>query len=95
MITASVWVRPSKSILDLTVKSVKKKWKDKRFAAAVNRDIVNQGCQMLDPPLEQIIADTIKAIQPAADSLELRGNLYPAPSLRGATKGSDAAISVV
>ena len=61
--------------MDLTVKSGKKKWKDKRFAAGVDRDIITQGCQMLNRPLEDIIADTIKAMQSAADSLDLKGNI--------------------
>ena len=43
LIYATALMRPSKSILDLTAKSVKKKWKDKGFAAGVNREIIDQG----------------------------------------------------
>ena len=47
LINATAIMRPSKSVMDLTVKSVKKKWKDKGFAAGVNREIIAKGAEML------------------------------------------------
>ena len=47
LVVTTVLVRPSKSIMDVKVKSVKKKWKDKRFAAGVNRSIISKGAEML------------------------------------------------
>lgn len=55
-ITAVALVRPSKSILDLEVKSVKKKWKEKAFAAGVNRAVIESGAQSLGMPLDEVIA---------------------------------------
>jgi putative nucleotidyltransferase with HDIG domain len=75
LITAAVYVRPSRSILDLTVKSVKKKWKTKSFAAGANREVIMQGAEMLDMPLEELIAETIAGMQKEADALGLRGEV--------------------
>lgn len=59
LITAAALMRPSKSTMDLEVKSVKKKWKDKSFAAGVNRAVIEKGAAMLGLPLDEIIHDTI------------------------------------
>lgn len=75
LIAATVMMRPSKSILDLEPKSVKKKWKQKSFAAGVNREIIAQGAKMLDMELDYIIAETIKGMQKAAESIGLKGEL--------------------
>lgn len=75
LITATVLVRPSKSIMDLKVKSVKKKWKQKSFAAGANREIIQNGAKMLGMDLEYIIEETIKGMQKVADSIGLKGNL--------------------
>ena len=48
LVVTTALVRPSKSVLDLKPKSVKKKWKDKRFAAGVDRSIIEKGTQMLE-----------------------------------------------
>ena len=55
LIYATALMRPSKSILDLTAKSVKKKWKDKGFAAGVNREIIDQGAQRLGMDRTKVI----------------------------------------
>ncbi len=71
LIAAAALMRPSKSVLDLEVKSVKKKWKDKRFAAGVNREIILQGCQMLGMELDEVINETINGMRSVADAIGL------------------------
>jgi predicted hydrolase (HD superfamily) len=56
------------------VKSVKNKWKDKRFAAGVNRSIIEKGAELLQVPLEELIDDTIKGMQEVAEVIGLKGN---------------------
>ena len=73
LVTACALVRPSKSVMDLKVKSVKKKWKQPSFAAGVDRDIIQKGADMLGVELDQVIADVIAAMQEAADELGLAG----------------------
>ncbi len=75
LVTTSALVRPSKSILDMKAKSVKKKWKDKRFAAKIDRSIIERGAEMLDMELSQIITLTIEGMSKIADQLELDGRL--------------------
>ena len=74
LVTTSVLVRPSKSVLDIKVKSVKKKWKDKRFAAGVDRNIIEKGAEMLNLELSEVIQDTINGMQEVADEIGLKGN---------------------
>ncbi|MFP4000089.1 MAG: HDIG domain-containing metalloprotein [Desulfobacterales bacterium] len=75
LVAAAALVRPSKSILDIKPKSVKKKWKDKRFAAGVNREIIETGCQWLGMELSDVIAETISGMKPVAEQIGLKGNL--------------------
>ena len=63
LIGATVLMRPSKSTLDLNVSSVKKKFKDKKFAAGCSRDVIANGASMLGWELDYLIAETIKAMQ--------------------------------
>ena len=74
-LTACAYIRPSKSILDLEVSSVKKRLKDKAFARGVSREDVLKGAEELGIPLEEHIAFCIAAMRDAADPLGLRGNL--------------------
>ena len=74
LIVAAVLVRPSKSILDLTAKSVKKKWKDKRFAAGVDRELIENGAAILGVELTELITDTILGMREAAEELGLKGD---------------------
>jgi putative nucleotidyltransferase with HDIG domain len=73
LIVAAVLVRPSRSIMDLTAKSVKKKWKDKRFAAGVNRELIEKGAAMLGVELTELITETIMGMREAAEQLGLKG----------------------
>lgn len=66
-------VRPSKSILDVKLKSAKKKWKDKAFAAPVNRDEIEHAAEALGVPLDEHINIVLGAMQAHADELGLRG----------------------
>ncbi|WP_407308974.1 HDIG domain-containing metalloprotein [Desulfosporosinus sp. SB140] len=75
LIAATALLRPSKSILDLEVKSVKKKWKQKSFAAGVNREVIEQGTKMLGMELDYIIGETIKGMQNVAEGIGLKGDL--------------------
>ena len=68
-------MRPSKSVLDLPVKSVLKKWKDKAFAAGVNRKVIEKGAVLMGVSLEELIADTIEGMKTAAAEIGLKGNL--------------------
>lgn len=74
LITAVALMRPSKSILDTELKSVKKKWKQKSFAAGANREIIAQGAEMLGLELDFIIDETIKGMRKVADSIGLKGS---------------------
>jgi putative nucleotidyltransferase with HDIG domain len=66
-------VRPSKSIHEVDVASVKKKMKDKAFARAVNREDITRGAAELGRPVEDVIAEVIAALQGDADRLGLAG----------------------
>jgi len=66
-------VRPTKSIHDVDVKSVKKKMKDKAFARAVNREDIVHGAAELGLPLEDVIANVIGALDADAERLGLAG----------------------
>ena len=68
-------MRPSKSVLDLEVKSLKKKFKDKHFAAGVDRQTVLNGCEMLGMPLEEVMKETIEGMKENAEAIGLKGNL--------------------
>ena len=74
-LTACSYVRPSKSILDLEVDSVKRRLKDKAFAKGVSRDDVRKGAEELGIPLEEHIAFCIAALRENADALGLRGTI--------------------
>lgn len=73
-LTACAYVRPSKSILDLEVDSVKRRLKDKAFAKGVSREDVRKGAEELGVPLEEHIAFCIAALRERADEVGLRGN---------------------
>lgn len=63
LVAAAVLMLPSRSLDDLKLSSLKKKWKDKRFAAGVNRDIVLQGCGMLGIELDELMRETVEGMK--------------------------------
>jgi putative nucleotidyltransferase with HDIG domain len=75
LVVTTALIRPSKSVLDVQPKSVKNKWKDKRFAAGVDRSVIEKGAEMLRVSLDELIADTIKGMQEVAEAIGLKGNL--------------------
>lgn len=73
LVATSALVRPSKSVMDLEVRSVKKKWKDKKFAAGVDRSIIEKGAEMLGVSIDELITDCILGMREVADEIGLKG----------------------
>ncbi len=73
LIAATALMRPSRSVLDLETASVKKKWKQKGFAAGVDRALIEQGATMLDMDVDTLINHTIQAMRVAAEAIGLQG----------------------
>ena len=73
-INAVALVRPSKSVLDVKLKSIKKKWKDKSFAAGVNREEIEHATATLGVPLDEHIQFVLDAMKLHAAELGLQGN---------------------
>jgi predicted hydrolase (HD superfamily) len=73
LVTTTALVRPSKSVLDLEAKSVIKKWKDKSFAAKVDRGIIDHGAAMLGMERRELITQTILGMREVADRIGLKG----------------------
>ena len=67
LIGAAIKMRPSKSTKDLEVSSLKKKFKDKKFAAGCSRDVIKQGAEMLDWELDELFEKTILAMRECED----------------------------
>lgn len=75
LVAAAALVRPSKSVLDMKPKSVKKKWKDKRFAAGVNREVIDQGAELLGVERGELIQDVIMGMREVAEEIGLAGEI--------------------
>jgi putative nucleotidyltransferase with HDIG domain len=73
LVATTSLVRPSRSVLDLNASSVKKKWKDKRFAAGVDRSLIEKGAEMLGVELTELITDTIMGMREVAEEIGLKG----------------------
>ena len=71
LITAAALVRPSKSVADLEAKSVMKKWKNRSFAAGVNRSVIEKGSAMLGVELRELVTDTIMGMREVAAKIGL------------------------
>lgn len=79
LITAVALVRPSRALHDLQASSVRKKWKDARFAAAVDREAIARGAQELGVDLWEHVQTVIEAMRPIAAELGLDGRPEPPP----------------
>jgi len=75
LVASTALVRPSKSVLDMKAKSVKKKWKDKSFAAGVNRSVIDKGAEMMGIERGELITETIAGMRKAAREIGLEGNV--------------------
>lgn len=75
LVASAALVRPSRSILDIKAKSVKKKFKDKAFAAGVNREVITKGAEILGMDLSDLITEVIAGMRPVAEEIGLKGNL--------------------
>lgn len=68
LIGAAALMRPSKSCKDMELKSLKKKFKDKRFAAGCDRDVIIKGAEMLGWDLDQLLSETLEAMKTCEDA---------------------------
>lgn len=75
LVAAVALVRPSKSILDIGVSSVNKKWKQRDFAAGVSREAIEEGSKMLNVELDYLIENTIEGMKPVAEEIGLKGEV--------------------
>lgn len=73
LVAATALVRPSKSVLDMKAKSVKKKWGNARFAAGVDRGVIEKGAAMLGMELTELIDETIAGMRTVAGQIGLAG----------------------
>ena len=70
LIGAAALMRPSKSVMDMEVSSIKKKFKDKKFAAGCSRDVIAQGAEMLGWELTELFEKTILAMRSCEESVQ-------------------------
>ena len=75
LVAATALVRPSRSVLDMEARSVKKKWKDKAFAAGVDREVIRKGAERLGVDLDALITDVILGMREVAEAIGLKGNI--------------------
>ena len=71
LIGAAAKMRPSKSVMDMEVSSLKKKFKDKKFAAGCSRDVIKQGAEQLGWTLEELMEKTILAMRSCENSVQV------------------------
>jgi len=75
LVATSALVRPSKSVLDMEARSVRKKWNDKKFAAGVDRSVIEKGAVMLGVNLDDLITDCIMGMREVAEEIGLKGTI--------------------
>jgi len=75
LVTTSALVRPTRSVMDMEARSVRKKWNDKRFAAGVDRTVIEKGAAMLGVSLDDLITDCIMGMRKVAEAIGLKGNI--------------------
>jgi putative nucleotidyltransferase with HDIG domain len=73
LVTTSALVRPSRSVLDMEAKSVLKKWHDRKFAAGVDRSVIEKGAAELGVELKDLVADAIAGMREVAEEIGLKG----------------------
>jgi predicted hydrolase (HD superfamily) len=73
LVATSALVRPSKSVIDMEARSVKKKWNDRKFAAGVDRSVIEKGAAMLGVSLDDLITDCIMGMRSVARNIGLQG----------------------
>jgi predicted hydrolase (HD superfamily) len=73
LVATSALVRPSRSVMDIEARSVKKKWNDKKFAAGVDRSVIEKGAEMLGVNLDELITDCIMGMRTVAKEIGLLG----------------------
>lgn len=73
LVTTSALVRPSKSVMDMEALSVRRKWHDKRFAAGVDRSVIEKGAGLLGVSLDELITDCIMGMREVAAEIGLKG----------------------
>jgi predicted hydrolase (HD superfamily) len=71
LVATSALVRPSKSVMDMEARSVKKKWNDKKFAAGVDRSVIEKGAEMLGVSVDDLITDCILGMRTVAKEIGL------------------------
>lgn len=71
LVATSALVRPSKSVMDMEARSVKKKWNDKKFAAGVDRTVIEKGAGMLGVSIDELITDCIMGMRSVATEIGL------------------------
>jgi putative nucleotidyltransferase with HDIG domain len=75
LVTTSALVRPAKSVLDMEARSVRKKWNDKKFAAGVDRSVIEKGAALLGVSLDDLITDCIMGMREVAEEIGLKGTV--------------------
>jgi putative nucleotidyltransferase with HDIG domain len=75
LVAANALVRPSRSVLDMEASSVKKKWKDRSFAAKINREVIQKGAEMLGMELSVLFSETIAGMKGVAEAIGLKGGV--------------------
>jgi predicted hydrolase (HD superfamily) len=75
LVATSALVRPTKSVLDMEVRSVRKKWNDKKFAAGVDRSVIEKGAEMLGVSVDDLINDCIMGMRHVAGEIGLKGTI--------------------
>jgi putative nucleotidyltransferase with HDIG domain len=73
LVATSALVRPSKSVMDMEARSVRKKWNDRKFAAGVDRSVIEKGAEMLGVSLDELITDCIMGMRTVAKEIGLEG----------------------
>ena len=77
LVTTSALVRPSRSLLDMEARSVRKKWNDRKFAAGVDRTVIEKGAEMLGVSLDDLIHHCIMGMREVAEEIGLKGTVNP------------------